>query len=221
MILVMLVLHNACFINHTSSFLIFMEINKLINKENNHQSLNRILKIQFSLLNSIFSSCLILLIGVFVFICIQKPHARMHTCVHVGVCVCVCVFSTHLSWVLQSSKSQQSWQGSCSGAIALGKAAGCALSTTNTPPHRITSVHINTITHTHHDLTMWSKATSSQVPTFSSPCRLIDHCWHIGNWAGIDKCMWTGLWGLDTVEKLRANTTCHHISSNAPSKSCF
>lgn len=91
----------------------------------------------------------------------------------------------------------------------------------HTPPCHITSVHINTITNTHHDLTMWSKATSSQVSTFSSPCRLIDHCWHIGNWAGIDKCIRKGLWGLDTVEKLRANTTCHHIRSNGSLKVRF
>lgn len=91
----------------------------------------------------------------------------------------------------------------------------------HTPPCHITSVHINIITHTHHDLTMWSKATSSQVPTFSSLCRLIDHCWHTGNWAGIDKCMRWGLRGLDTVEKLRANTTWHHIRSNGSLKVRF
>ena len=43
------------------------------------------------------------------------------------------------------------------------------------------------------------------------PSQLIHHCWHISNWAGIDKGLWTGPRGLDTAEKLRANTLCDHI----------
>lgn len=50
-------------------------------------------------------------------------------------------------------------------------------------------------------------------PFLPHPCpsQLIHHCWHISNWAGIDKGLWTGPRGLDTAEKLRANTLCDHI----------
>lgn len=40
--------------------------------------------------------------------------------------------------------------------------------------------------------------------------QLIDHCWHISNWAGIDKGQRARLRGPDTGEKPRTNIVCPH-----------
>lgn len=147
--------------------------------------------------------------------------------------------------VLQSSRSQEGWQGACWRAIALEKATSLQpltpwkiqcdpmgsppttlpspfppLHTTTTTtsfgyPY-ITPVHAHTQSHTHppwpnHVVPGHLQPGPNLFFLHPRPSQPIDHCWHISNWAGIDKGQWTGPRGPDTAEKLRTNTACHHI----------
>lgn len=81
-------------------------------------------------------------------------------------------------------------------------------STTSFRSPLITPVHIRRESHAH---PQWpNHVVLGQLQpglnfSFPLPSQVIDHCWHISNWAGIDKSQQTRLQGPDTAEKPRTN----------------